>query len=344
MDWTTVAPKAKRTKQKDGSQSFFDFVGDVRSAMDYMLEMRCVRVKKRCKKITREAEEHSADDPLSEDARWTLGAVIATGLSVVPMVPAFAGPTGVAMALCPPLLDVAASFRNFPKLVSMAAPNAKPWAMETHKRGVLVATFLQGSFGLIRMSMGDIYGGIYAILLATLGYNSLIPGPAANWLKTYVLITFINGTVGVVDLFQQTLVMNYPVLSLALPLSVNAAHFLTLAVPIVSFSGAYFGWEYIKAQKEVLVAMRQRELQMQQPGSLPWPPPPLPPPEVLQQMQRAMDKAAGICPTMRVKINQELEEQEEQLAKLREESMERQRLEELEKSREEPEGGLGLCS
>ena len=46
--------------------------------------------------------------------------------------------------------------------------------METHQQGLLVVTFLQGFMGVSRMCMGDIFGGIYALLLATLGYNARV--------------------------------------------------------------------------------------------------------------------------------------------------------------------------
>ena len=43
------------------------------------------------------------------------------------------------------------------------------WTMVGHQRGLLVVTFFQGSLGLTRMCLGDVFGGAYALLLATLG-------------------------------------------------------------------------------------------------------------------------------------------------------------------------------
>merc|ERR550537_2011061 len=103
------------------------------------------------------------------------------------------------------------------------------------ERGVLVATFVQGSLGIVRICLGDVFSGSYTLLLATLGYNARVPGPASNWLKTYVLITFINGTMGSVSLIQDTLIHSYPVIKPSLPLAVNLAHCATLTVPVVSF-------------------------------------------------------------------------------------------------------------
>merc|ERR1712050_779621 len=100
--------------------------------------------------------------------------------------------------------------------------------------GLLVATFVQGSLGLFRICLGDVFSGSYTLLLATLGYNSRHPGPASNWLKTYVLITFINGTMGGIDLVQQGLLQNFPVVMASLPLRVNLMHTVQLLVPGVS--------------------------------------------------------------------------------------------------------------
>merc|ERR550539_543305 len=103
------------------------------------------------------------------------------------------------------------------------------------ENGILVATFVQGSLGLLRICLGDAFSGSYTLLLATLGFNSRHPGPAANWLKTYVLITFINGTMSAIDLLQATLLTNFPVVALGLPMSTNIAHIVQLLVPGVSF-------------------------------------------------------------------------------------------------------------
>jgi len=83
-------------------------------------------------------------------------------------------------------------------------------------------------------------------MLATLGHNARFPGPAFNWLKTYVLITFINGTVATVDLLQNMLLQNYPWILKTLPLAVNVHHLVQLTLPLLSFAGATLGWKYIK--------------------------------------------------------------------------------------------------
>ena len=56
-----------------------------------------------------------------------------------------------------------------------------PRSMPAHQAGIMVVTFAQGSLGLGRIFLGDVFGGTYALLLATLGFNTRYPGPAAQW-------------------------------------------------------------------------------------------------------------------------------------------------------------------
>ncbi len=157
--------------------------------------------------------------------------------------------------------------------------------MNAHQRALFLITLAQGGLGACRIFLGDVFGGAYALMLATLGYNSRFPGPAANWLKTYILITFINGTVGTVDLIQNLLLGNFPILSPALPLQLNIAHLIQVSVPFMSFSGALIGWAFISAQKEY---MAKYTYEQSKPPPLnphlPWPPPALPAPEVMEHM------------------------------------------------------------
>jgi len=169
-------------------------------------------------------------------------------------------------------------------------------SLEELQQGVLVSTFLQGSLGIARVCLGDVFSGTYQLLLATLGFNARHPGPSSNWLKTYVLITFINGTMSAIDLVQNMLLQNYPTVALALPLSVNAAHMVTLMVPPVSFVGAYCGWQHIKMQRKLAneAAMAQQAQLMallQQ-----FPPPPLFGPMQGQFQAAAIDAPWGFNP------------------------------------------------
>lgn len=143
------------------------------------------------------------------------------------------------------------------------------------ENGILVITFVQGSLGVVRICMGDVYSGCYTLLLATLGYNSRFPGEASNWLKTYVLITFINGTMSSIDLLQNFLNDSFPLLLPQLPLKVNVAHGVSLLAPVVAFVGAYYGWQYVKRQRRAaLEAYNQQVARLME--TMRWPPPQLP--------------------------------------------------------------------
>merc|ERR1719183_3129630 len=174
------------------------------------------------------------------------------------------------MAFCPIGFDCFGKGGSLAKCMPI-----RELTMQELEKGILVATFVQGSLGILRMCLGDVFSGAYGLLLATLGYNSRRPGPASNWLKTYVLITFINGTMSGIDLMQNVLLQNYPVIAPTLPLAVNGAHLITILVPWVSFLGAYCGWQHIKMQRKAAIQAYQEQIMMlmEQP---PWPPPPLP--------------------------------------------------------------------
>mmetsp|Transcript_1123 Transcript_1123/g.2414 ORF Transcript_1123/g.2414 Transcript_1123/m.2414 type:complete len:874 (+) Transcript_1123:349-2970(+) len=194
----------------------------------------------------------------------------------------------VAMAFCPNPLMTEGAVLDLVEGIQEYMP--ENWSMPAQQNGMLVVTFCQGSLALGRMFLGDVFGGAYALMLATLGYNSRHPGPAANWLKTYILITFINGTVGTVDFIQNMLLGNYPLLAKSLPLAVNVAHLVQISVPLISFAGAYIGWQYIKAQKAYMARYHYEQAKPPIPHpSLPWPPPALPPPSVLEHMNREME-------------------------------------------------------
>lgn len=191
--------------------------------------------------------------------------------SLTPLALPGAGAAGVSMAFCP--FPLCGSFGSGLECAPPLPPLPE-LSLQALQRGLLVATFLQGSLGLLRICLGDFFSGSYTLLLATLGYNSRHPGPSSAWLKTYVLISFINGTMGHIDLMQNTLLHNFPALQLSLPLSVNLMHTVQLLVPGCSYCGAYFGWQHLKAQRKMMLEAYQREwmMMMERP---PWPPPPL---------------------------------------------------------------------
>lgn len=206
-----------------------------------------------------------ACDPSPAAAAQRAEALSFLAQALAPLGGAFHAPSGnVAMAFCPfPLCSVSElGVKGFSCAPLPALPELPELSLQALQRGLLVATFLQGSLGLLRICLGDFFSGSYTLLLATLGYNSRHPGPASAWLKTYVLISFINGTMGHIDLVQNMLLHNFPALQLSLPISVNLMHVVQLLVPGVSFCGAYFGWQHLKMQRKVMVEAYQRELMM----------------------------------------------------------------------------------
>ncbi|CAK0874522.1 unnamed protein product, partial [Prorocentrum cordatum] len=87
--------------------------------------------------------------------------------------------------------------------------------------------------------------------------------PSSNWLKTYVLITFINGTMGSIDIVQSMLIGNLPIIHYALPARLNLMHMVQLLVPGASFMGAYCGWQHFKKQQRVAAQAYHQQLQQQ---------------------------------------------------------------------------------
>mmetsp|Transcript_83563 Transcript_83563/g.174798 ORF Transcript_83563/g.174798 Transcript_83563/m.174798 type:complete len:311 (-) Transcript_83563:107-1039(-) len=121
-------------------------------------------------------------------------------------------------------------------------------------------TLIQGSIGLARICNGDVFTGIYAVLLSMVGFNARHPGPSSGWLKTYVLITFINGSMSSIDCIQHMLLGDYPMLLASLPLKVNMAHAIQVATPLVNFLGAYAGWESLQVQRRMQIQAYQQQM------------------------------------------------------------------------------------
>lgn len=178
---------------------------------------------------------------------------------------------GVTAACCPYPMDVMADIGAS----CFGKDTAPEVSLQRLEQGLLVATLFQGSLGIIRICLGDVFTGSYQLLLAAVGFNSRHPGPASGLLKTYVLITFINGTMGSIDLAQNMLLQNLPVILATLPLKVNLIHLVQLLGPGVAFAGAYSGWQHIQAQREVALQRYQEHLVMLM-QQTPWPPPLLP--------------------------------------------------------------------
>merc|ERR1719265_59654 len=198
-------------------------------------------------------EDTSSTTPRSCESRLQAESIVAplcaavvslcAPLSVPGLLTAHSG-VAVGMACCPMVLGWPFS-GDWRHRVQDSLAKLDPEAEPELQRRLLVLTFAQGSLGLARICSGDVYAGSYMLLLATLGYHSRFP-EASNWLKTYVLITTINGTMSSVDLLQNYLNDTFPAVSAVLPLRANISHTVFMLSPVIAFLGGYYGWQYVK--------------------------------------------------------------------------------------------------
>ncbi len=133
---------------------------------------------------------------------------------------------------------------------------------ELQRVGTTYAAGFQASLGLAKVCTGDIYSGVYNTLLGVLGVTCSRPGKSKEMLKTYVVITFINGCVQAMEVVQIVL-LGIPLFGHGMPFVVGATHIVTVLNPVASFIGAYIGWQCIKAAKhQYMVALAQYHIQM----------------------------------------------------------------------------------
>ena len=100
------------------------------------------------------------------------------------------------------------------------------------------------------------------MLLGILGVSCSREGKSKDMLKTYVVITFINGCVQAMEVVQVSL-SGIPLLGHGLSWAVGAGHAITLLNPCASFIGAYLSWQYVKAAKQqYMLSLAHYQLQM----------------------------------------------------------------------------------
>lgn len=133
---------------------------------------------------------------------------------------------------------------------------------ELQRVGTTYASGFQASLGLAKVCTGDVYSGVYNMLLGVLGVSCSRPGKSKEMLKTYVVITFINGCVQAMEVVQIAL-LGMPIFGHGLPFIIAASHVITVLNPVTSFIGAYIGWQCIKAAKhQYMIALAQYQIQM----------------------------------------------------------------------------------
>lgn len=133
---------------------------------------------------------------------------------------------------------------------------------EIHRVGTQYAAGFQAFLGITKMISGDVYSGVYNSLLGALGVSCSREGKSKDMLKTYVVITFINGCVQVMEVAQASL-SGMPLLGHGLPILAKIGHLTSLLNPCASFIGAYLGWQFIKATKQqYMLALAHYQLQL----------------------------------------------------------------------------------
>ena len=117
-----------------------------------------------------------------------------------------------------------------PRPISSVAP---------YKIALVGLSIAQASLGLRQALGGDLYGGTYSAMLGLLGFNTSRSESHSELFKTYLVITFINGCVQGMEVFQM--------------LVVGASfhgHIATLLAPAVSSAASYIGWKYVQRLRQ----------------------------------------------------------------------------------------------
>lgn len=157
------------------------------------------------------------------------------------------------------LKDIGTSFFD----MFMGNPIMEPGRIgELQRIGTMYSAGFQSSLGLAKVLTGDIYSGVYNVLLGVLGVSCSQEGKNREMLKTYVVISFINGCVQAMEVFQVSLI-GVPLFGPTVPWIMVGAHVITMLNPVASFMGSYLGWQYIRAAKQqYMLALANYHLQM----------------------------------------------------------------------------------
>ena len=120
----------------------------------------------------------------------------------------------------------------------------------------------QALLGISKALTGDVYSGAYNTLLGVLGVSCSREGKNREMLKTFTVISFINGCVQAMEVVQISLA-GIPLIGYGMPSIASAGHLISILNPFASFLGAYVSWQLIKASKEqYLLSLAHYQLQM----------------------------------------------------------------------------------
>lgn len=111
----------------------------------------------------------------------------------------------------------------------------------------MVSVNLISSLAVFQLLLGDLLGGIIGCALAGAGQYSTTPQGVA-WVPTYTVLTFINGSIGVLSLLEKMSFSRFPLFSLSNPLVVNVVHgifFLKWVSSFKSFSLAVVNFVFL---------------------------------------------------------------------------------------------------
>merc|ERR1712232_145317 len=106
-------------------------------------------------------------------------------------------------------------------------------------------TVSQGSLAMLQLMLGDLLGGFLGGVMATVGTYACMPS-GTRWLPTYTVVTFINGSVGLLALLEKAVFSKFPLFALSNPLVINMVHGIVAAGPVLSFAGVYYAYQYLK--------------------------------------------------------------------------------------------------
>ena len=145
-------------------------------------------------------------------------------------------------------------FEQVARLIGQCLPEWVPrpiHATGSYRLAITTLSLTQSALGVRQMLTGDLYGGCYASLLGVLGFNTVRAEKHSELFKTYLVITFINGCVQGMEVFQ-LLVVGAPL----------ASHLVTVIAPTVSGLAAYIGWQYVKRLRRPTEEYRARQLKI----------------------------------------------------------------------------------
>jgi len=118
------------------------------------------------------------------------------------------------------------------------------------QKGLISITVTQGCIALFQFIIGDTAGGFLSFLMAGVGLYSALP-TGLKWLPTFVIMSFINGSIQFLGLVERTMFGKFALMSFANPAVVNIYHLFLMSGPILSFASVYVGYQLLKEIRQI---------------------------------------------------------------------------------------------